>query len=121
MSQKINAATIAFLYKSYMSCSDINDERFASQNVTPLRVKSSYCSQTNANFALKNICDEPKISHLLTLFELEYRRKVWICMSQKINTATIAFWYISYMSCSDINDKRFTCQNVTPLRKKMIG
>ena len=70
LSAKINTVTIEFWYISYMSCSDINDERFASQNVTPLRVKSSYCSQTNANFALKNICDEPKILHLLTSIEL---------------------------------------------------
>ena len=72
----------------------------------------------NANFALKNICVKPKISHLVTSIELKYHRKVWIHMSAKIITATIEFWYKSYTSFSDINVERFASQNVTSLRKK---
>ena len=105
-------------YKSYRTCSDINVERCASQNVIPTLDKKWYDSQTNTNFALKNISVEPKISHLLIPIELEFSRKVWICMSAKINVATIEFWYKSYRTINDINVERCASQNVIPPHEK---
>ena len=67
---------------------------------------------------MKNICVEPKISHLLTSIELEYERKVWICMSAKINTATIESRYKFYRTCNDINVVRSASHSITSCSQK---
>ena len=77
-----------------------------------------YGSQTNTNFAGENICHGPKISFFLIPIELDFPRNVWICMSAKINAATIEFWYKSYRTCDGINVVRLASQNITsPLQK----
>ena len=121
MSAKINAAEIEFWYKSYRTFDGINVVRLACQNVTSPPQKW-YGSQTNTNFAGENICHGPKISFFLMPIELDFQRNVWICMSAKINAATIEFWYKSYRTCDDINVVRLASQNITspPQKNDMV-
>ena len=118
MSAKINAATIEFWYKSYRTCDGINVVRLASQNITsPLQKNEMVVKQTQI-LQGKTYAMGPKFPFFLIPIELDFPRNVWICISAKINGATIEFWYKSYRTCNDINVERFASQNVTPLREK---
>ena len=57
LSAKTYCATIEFWYKSYRPCEDIKVLRLASQNITSPPKKKCFGSQTNTNFAVKNICN----------------------------------------------------------------
>ena len=51
--------------------------------------------------------------------QARFSRNVWICMSTKIDAATIEFWYRSYYrTCDDINVLRLASQSITsPLQE----
>ena len=60
------------------------------------------------------------ISFFLIPIQLQFHRKVWNCLTAKINTATIEFWYNSYRTCNDINVVCLASQNITSPPKKVV-
>ena len=77
--------------------------------------------QTNTNFEAKNIIIKPNISHFLTPIELDFPSNVKICLSAKLTTKTIEFWYKSYCywTCNNINVVRLASHNI-PSRSKKV-
>jgi len=117
MSAKINGATIEFWYKSYRTCDDINVLRLASQSITSPQQKNDMVVKQTQILQGKHMSRAQNLLFLIPI-ELDFPRNVWICMSAKINGATIEFWYKSYRTCDDINVLRLASQSITsPLQE----